>query len=494
MESNTSSDIDLNILDRNGRQMNIPSLKKDSSDTDLYLNLIANPVKSRQESENSTSSLHLDNDSKKNSTSSIKRLSLNSLKMSPKKEKKESFRPTYSEKRHTEKHTEKHTEHNHSEKNFEKKNSERKSSYRRSETDSSRARYESVDVSSTRNTPSPEPVKLTPQQIRMRKTDLLRKLCDLKAQGYQLTREYNFNSDIDEMENEFELLKSFKQRRDGIKLYKNTIVNVCNLVEFFNGKYDPFGADLNGWSEHMSVEVDSYDEVLEELYEKYKSVGKSFPPELKLLILIGFSASAFHFSKKHMSNIPSSTNMVGGLQSSIAQKIAGMGKEKSKFMTEQELNIERQKEAFRQKDKQMKETMRQKYAPRTEDSETQMTQTQTQTYTQTSVKPPATMPNINLQNGFAPVNFGANMTPQSNLGPPSMVIPSNDPRDSIATRPLVQSNQSVKDILKRLHERDVDTQETQEEFTATNDRLLSDTTASESKKRGRKKKPLMTIQ
>ena len=478
MDSNTSSDIDLNILDRNGRQMDIPSLKKDSSDTDLYLNLLANPVKSRQESENSTSSLHLDNDSKKNSTSSIKRLSLNSLKMSPKKEKKESFKPTYSEKRH-------YTETKHSE----RKHSERKSSYRRSDTESSRARYESVDVSSRNaSTPEPEPVKLTPQQIRMKKTDLLRKLCDLKSQGYQLTREYNFSSDIDEMENEFELLKSFKQRRDGIKLYKNTIVNVCNLVEFFNGKYDPLGADLNGWSEHMSVEVDSYDEVLEELYEKYKSVGKDFPPELKLLILIGFSASAFHFSKKHMSNIPMSTGMVGGLQSGIAQKIASMGKEKSKFMTEQELNIERQKEAFRQKDKQMKEAMRQRYSAQADDSDTFMTQTQT------SVKPPATQPNVNLQNGFASVNFGANMMPQSNLGPPSMAIPSNDPRESIATRPLVQSNQSVKDILKRLHEREVDTQETQEEFTATNDRLLSDTTASESKKRGRKKKPLMTIQ
>lgn len=478
MDSNTSSDIDLNILDRNGRQMNIPSLKKDSSDTDLYLNLIANPVKSRQESENSTSSLHLESDHRKSSTSSIKRLSLNSLKMSPKKEKKESFKPTYSEKKH-------HTESKYSE----RKQSERKSSYRRSETDSSRARYESVDVSSAR-TPSPEPVKLTPQQIRMKKTDLLRKLCDLKAQGYQLTREYNFSSDIDEMENEYELLKSFKQRRDGIKLYKNTIVNVCNLVEFFNGKYDPFGADLNGWSEHMSVEVDSYDEVLEELYEKYKSVGKDFPPELKLLILIGFSASAFHFSKKHMSNIPTSTGMVGGITGGIAQKIASMGKEKSKFMTEQELNIERQKEAFKQQDRQMKEAMRQRYSAQAEDSDTMMTQTSVKP----AVKPPATQPNVNLQNGFAPVNFGANMIPQSNLGPPSMVIPSNDPRESIATRPLVQSNQSVRDILKKLHEREVDTQETQEEFTANNDRLLSDTTASESKKRGRKKKPLMTIQ
>lgn len=479
MDSNTSSDIDLNILDGNGRQMNIPSLKKDSSETDLYLNLLANPIKSRQDSENSTSSLHLNNhDSKKNSTSSIKRLSLNSLKMSPKKDTKESMKAsmkaslkqTYSDKKHTE-------------------NSEKNKSHHRSETESC-ARYESVNVSS-RRTSSPEPVKLTSHQIRMKKSDLLKKLCNLKVQGYQLTKEYNFNSDIDEMENEYELLKSFKQQRDGLKLYKNTIINVCNLVEFFNGKYDPVGAELNGWSEHMSVEVDSYDEVLEELYEKYKSFGKSFPPELKLLILIGFSASAFHFSKKHMSNMHmSSTNMTSGLQSNIAQKIAGMGKEKSKFMTEQELNIEKQKEAFREKDRQMKEAQRQKHASHTDDSETM---------TQSTFKPPVS--NVNLQNSFAPINFNTNIMPQNNLGPPSMVIPSNDPRDtgphitqSNATRPIVQSNQSVKDILKRLHERDVDTQDTQEEFTATNDRLLSDTTASESKKKGRKKKPLMTVQ
>ena len=71
-----------------------------------------------------------------------------------------------------------------------------------------------------------------------------------------------------------------------IKLYKNLILNGCSVIEFFNSKYDPFNFKLSGWSEHMNVEVDNYDDVLEELYEKYRGSGGDMPPELKLLLLI----------------------------------------------------------------------------------------------------------------------------------------------------------------------------------------------------------------
>jgi hypothetical protein len=319
----------------------------------------------------------------------------------------------------------------------------------------------------------------------MKKIELLRKLCDLKSKGYKLSKEYDFTSSIEEMEYEFDLLKSFADRRNGLKLYKNTIINFTNLVEFFNDKYDPFGVQLGGWSEHMSVEVDSYDDVLEELYEKYKGAGKSLPPEIKLLILIGFSASAFHFSKKHMSNLPMGTsgaggNPLGGLQSGIAQKIASMGKpQDSKFMSEQELNIKRQKEELKEQDRLMKERMRQ--------NATQMPLRQNQ--------PPVQQTKIddqNFANAKAPVNFSKVFNPNDFTpgGPPNQLIKNNDPRDS---KPTIVQNQTVKDVLNRLHNRAADTQETQDETTTHNDRLLSDTTASEGKKRGRKKKPLMTI-
>ena len=74
------------------------------------------------------------------------------------------------------------------------------------------------------------------------------------------------------------MLKSFADKRNGIKLYKNLILNGCSVIEFCNEKYDPFKFKLSGWSEHMNVEVDNYDDVLEELYEKYRGSGGSMPP------------------------------------------------------------------------------------------------------------------------------------------------------------------------------------------------------------------------
>ncbi len=463
MDSNTSSDIDINILDNRGNIMDIPPLKKESSETDLYLNLLANPTKSKVDSENSTSSLHFDDKHSDKDTSSVRRESYHNIKESSKKH------------HYSEKYSDRHSDHRSDHR------SERRASSHHS--DSSKPRYEDVELSAS----EPPAPKLTPQQLRMKKIDLLRKLSDLKTKGYKLTKEYDFNSSIEEMEYEYDLLKSFADRRNGIKLYKNTIINLTNLVEFFNEKYDPFGAQLEGWAEHMSVEVDSYDDVLEELYEKYKGAGKSLPPEIKLLILIGFSASAFHFSKKHMSSIPGEKGSpLGGLQTGIAQKIASMGKEKSKFMSEQELNIERQREEMREKDRQMKEMMRQKMVPPTQ-----------QTNPVNMMQQPS-----NLVNARAPVNFSFNsQTPFTPGGPPSMV-PSNDPR------PLINKSETVQDVLNRLHNREVDTIDTQDEtegisrnqsntrsdIDESNDRLLSDTTASETKKKGKKKKPMMTIQ
>lgn len=459
MSSDTSSDNDIPIFDKFGQDIPIPPFKKETTDTDLYFGLIANPSKSKIDTEKSTSSLHFDNDKHKSDTSSVR----------------QSYKPSHEKTSRYSKESERDSY---------------KSRGSRHSTESSKPRYEDVRLSDkSRNseveTSEKKPV-LTGQQLRMKKIELLRKLCDLKSKGYKLSKEYDFNSSIEEMEYEFDLLKSFADRRNGIKLYKNTIINFTNLVEFFNDKYDPFGAQLGGWSEHMSVEVDSYDDVLEELYEKYKGAGKSMPPEIKLLILIGFSASAFHFSSKHMSNMPMNTNSVGGgggilggIQSGIAQKIAGMGKpEESKFMSEQELNIKRQKEEMKEQDRMMKERMRQ--SVRTPNTPSQPMQAPPTTF-----KAPD---NQNFTNAKASVNFG-NKSFDEFLpgGPPSLLIPNNDPR------PAINTNQTVKDVLNRLHNRLADTQDTQDESTANNDRLLSDTTASESKKKGRKKKPLMQI-
>jgi hypothetical protein len=171
-----------------------------------------------------------------------------------------------------------------------------------------------------------------------------------------------------------------------------------------------------------------------------------------------------------------------------------MGKpEESKFMSEQELNIKRQKEELREKDRMQKEMLRNNMmqsqvpqAPQVPQVPQQMPNIQPQ-----QVPKPQNQQSPTLMNARASVNFPTQNQPNSFFnpgGPPNPLIQNKDPR------PLIQTNESVRDVLNRLHNRDADTQDTQEESTINNDRLLSDTTASESKKKGKKKKPLMKIQ
>ena len=131
-----------------------------------------------------------------------------------------------------------------------------------------------------------------------------------------------------------------------------------------NDKYDPFDFKLSGWSEHMSVEVDSYDDVLEELYEKYKGKGTSMPPEIKLVLLMVTSASAFHFTKSYAQNSAIETALKNN-----PGMIAGMlnpKKQQSQFMTQQEINLQRQRELAIQREKIQRENLKKTTASKVE--------------------------------------------------------------------------------------------------------------------------------
>ena len=101
-----------------------------------------------------------------------------------------------------------------------------------------------IDIPQFPNVENHVPV-MTAQEIKMKKIELLRRLSEIKTKGYKLSKEYDFNSSIDEMQYEYDLLKSFAEKRNGIKLYKNILLNVTSAVEFLNDKYDPFEFHLS---------------------------------------------------------------------------------------------------------------------------------------------------------------------------------------------------------------------------------------------------------
>lgn len=136
------------------------------------------------------------------------------------------------------------------------------------------------------------------------KIELLRKFEELKSRGFVLSKNYNTSSSLEEMNYEYQLLRSMQDKKNSVKLYKNFMMNTVTAIEFLNERYDPFDFKLKGWSEHMSINSDDYDDVFGEIYEKYKGTGKKMEPEIKLLLMLLASAGTFHASNTIMKSLP----------------------------------------------------------------------------------------------------------------------------------------------------------------------------------------------
>ena len=150
-------------------------------------------------------------------------------------------------------------------------------------------------LSDTPDVPPPEPRKKTFEEVQREKQDLLFKFERLARRGMPLTKKFNMQSSLEEMKIEYESLKAQRDLDGSIKFQRKMLMAFTTGVEFLNNKFDPFDIKLDGWSESMHEGINDYDEVFEELHEKYKEKAQ-VAPELKLLMMVGGSAFMFHLT------------------------------------------------------------------------------------------------------------------------------------------------------------------------------------------------------
>ena len=145
---------------------------------------------------------------------------------------------------------------------------------------------------------------LSQQDIKNEKIDLLYQFKKLNDQGVRTTSNYNMNSNLDDMRNEYIKLKKQRDVENSIKFQRKVMMAAVSGAEFLNSKFDPFDIKLDGWSESVNESICDFDEVFEQLYEKYGGGGE-MAPELKLVMMLGGSAFMFHLSNTMFkSNIP----------------------------------------------------------------------------------------------------------------------------------------------------------------------------------------------
>lgn len=137
--------------------------------------------------------------------------------------------------------------------------------------------------------------RLTPQDIKNEKIDLLYKFKKLEGQGIRTTMNYNMNSHLDDMRNEYIKLKKQREVDNSIKFQRKMLMACVTGIEFLNGRFDPFNVKLDGWSESVNENLNDYDEIFEELGEKYGGAG-SMSPEIRLLFTLAGSAFMFHLT------------------------------------------------------------------------------------------------------------------------------------------------------------------------------------------------------
>ena len=164
---------------------------------------------------------------------------------------------------------------------------------------------------------------------KFKKMEKLAKLIELKNRGFKLTKTYDMNSNYEEMCFEIDHWNNYQMKKDGVELGKSFLMNAITALEFLNDRYDPFSFKLNGWSEHVKVNSDNYNDVFGELYDKYKTTGKKIEPEIKLLLMLSASAVTFHASKSLTDSLPIPASMTNDILNSVNSKISSSMKNES---------------------------------------------------------------------------------------------------------------------------------------------------------------------
>ena len=155
-----------------------------------------------------------------------------------------------------------------------------------------------------------EPPQKTYEEIQQEKQKLLFKLDRLGKAGYSISRRYTMASPLEDIQYEYNRLKRQRDVDKSVKFSRKMLMACVSGVEYLNGKFDPLDIKLDGWSENCMENISDYDEVFEELHDKYAEKVK-MAPELKLLMMVGGSAFMFHLTNTFFkSSMPSMNDIL----------------------------------------------------------------------------------------------------------------------------------------------------------------------------------------
>jgi hypothetical protein len=154
------------------------------------------------------------------------------------------------------------------------------------------------------------------------KMEYLNKLQRLEQKGYPVSRRFTLDNSLSEIKDEFDRLVDARNLEASLRFQRQAMMGIVTGLEWANGKFDPFDLKLDGWSESVHENVEDFDEIFEELYDKYKERGK-MPPEARLMVALAGSGFMCHVSNTFLRSRMPNVDDVLRNNPDIARQVAG---------------------------------------------------------------------------------------------------------------------------------------------------------------------------
>jgi hypothetical protein len=144
-------------------------------------------------------------------------------------------------------------------------------------------------------------ISLTPapprdlEKEKQEKIEFLNKLQRLESKGYPVSKRFTMDNGLEEIKQEYTRLVDARNLESSLRFQRQMLMGAITGMEWMNDKFDPFDIKLEGWSESVHTNVEDFDEIFEELYDKYKERGK-MPPEMRLMMAVAGSGFMCHVS------------------------------------------------------------------------------------------------------------------------------------------------------------------------------------------------------
>ena len=147
--------------------------------------------------------------------------------------------------------------------------------------------------------------RVDPEKEKKEKNEVLNKLQRLEQKGFPVSKRYTMDNTLEEMNQEFTRLVDARSLEASLRFQRQALMSVVTGLEWANTRFDPFDVKLDGWSEAVHENVEDFDEIFEELYDKYKERGK-MPPEARLMMALAGSGFMCHVSNTFLKSRMSS--------------------------------------------------------------------------------------------------------------------------------------------------------------------------------------------